>query len=107
MGWSMLLAGILFTPIHAPWHIEGTWDFEMYSATIFIILFGSVFAFYAYLTALTIIGSQKTSVLASAEPLSAALISIFWLGVDFTLLDAIGTLLIISAIFLLTKRSRN
>jgi len=104
MGWSMLIAGIAFTTVHAPWNVEGTWDLEMYGSTVFIILFGSVFAFYAYLTALTLIGSQKTSVLASAEPLSATLISVFWLGVDFTITDTIGTLLIISAVFLLTRK---
>lgn len=107
IGWSMLIAGLLFSFVHVPWQAVGTFDFETYISLSFIILFGSVFAFYAYLTAVKIIGAQKTSVLASAEPLSAAIIAVLWLNVKLTLIDFVGTAAIIVAVLLLTKKKKN
>lgn len=101
IGWAMFIGGIVFSFVKAPWDVEGIWDTYTYSYTIFIVILGTLAAFYSYLTAVKMIGGQKTSLLASAEPLSATLIAVLWLNVPFTLIDWIGSACIVSTIFLL------
>jgi len=103
IGWGMLIGGVFMSCVHAPWMIEGNWDIYTYVFTAFIILLATLVAFYAYLTAVKLIGAQKTSLLASAEPLSAAILSVVWLQVPFSAMDWIGGLFIVSTIFLLAR----
>ncbi|MBK1896772.1 DMT family transporter [Chryseobacterium paridis] len=105
MGWGMLVGGIVFSFVKAPWDIEGIWDLKTYGYTVFIIIFGTLIPFQAYLTAVQMIGGQKTSLLASVEPLSAAVLAVVWLHVSFSTMDWIGSLFIISTVFLLSKGS--
>jgi drug/metabolite transporter (DMT)-like permease len=60
-------------------------------------------AFYLYNKALRAIGGQTTSLLVCAEPLSAAVLSVWWLGVPWGLMDWLGTLCILVTIVLLAK----
>ncbi|GEO03988.1 permease [Adhaeribacter aerolatus] len=103
IGWSMLIGGVFLSSIHAPWIVRGQWDIYTYLSTAFIILLATLVAFYAYLTAVKIIGAQKASLLASAEPLSATILSVVWLQVPFTAMDWIGSCLIVATIFLLAS----
>jgi len=80
------------------------WDLKACLSTAFIIIFGTLIPFYAYLSAVKIIGGQKTSLLASAEPLSATILAVLWLKVSFSAMDWLGSLCIISTIFLLSRR---
>lgn len=104
IGWGMLVGGLVFCFVKAPWDVEGVWDMQSYLSTAFIVIFGTLIPFYAYLTAVKIIGGQKTSLLASAEPLSATVVAVLWLNVSFTSMDWLGSLCIISTIFLLSRR---
>lgn len=107
VGWAMLLGGVIFCLIHAPWQLEGLWDMPAISATIFIIVFGTTLAFMLYLSAVKKIGGQMTSLLASAEPLSATILAVIWLHTSFLLMDWLGSLMIISTVFLLsTSKSK-
>ncbi|WP_333660970.1 EamA family transporter, partial [Chishuiella changwenlii] len=58
---------------------------------------------YSYLTATKIIGPQKASLVASVEPLVAVVLSVTWLNIPFQTIDWIGSLCIISTIFLLSR----
>ncbi|WP_413533217.1 DMT family transporter [Empedobacter brevis] len=106
MGWGMLIGGFIFSFVKAPWSIDGVWDDKTYLYTTFIVIFGTLIPFYLYLTAVQIIGGQKSSLLASAEPLSATIIAILWLNISFGMMDWIGSLLIISTIFLLSYEKK-
>ena len=106
IGWGMLCGGFVFGFVKSPFSVEGTWDFQTYWYTAFIVIFGTLIAFYAYLTAVQIIGGQKTSLLASMEPLSATVLAVLWLNVSFSAIDWIGSLLIISTVFLLSKKPK-
>ena len=101
-GWGMLIGGIAFSFVSDPWRISGTWDGETWAAFAYIILFGSLLAFYFFLTSVTIIGAQTASLLCSVEPLSAAFVAVLWLDVSFGKMDWLGTLFILVTIVLLT-----
>ncbi|WP_312923199.1 DMT family transporter [Empedobacter brevis] len=104
IGWAMLIGGIVFSFVKFPWEIEGIWDWETALSVGFVVFLGTLVAFYSYLTATKIIGAQKTSLLSSAEPLVAVLLSVTWLKIPFETIDWIGSLCIISTIFLLSRR---
>ncbi|ASW73460.1 transporter [Chryseobacterium piperi] len=106
IGWGMFCGGFAFSFVKAPWDVEGVWDIQTYWYTAFIVIFGTLTAFYAYLTAVQIIGGQKTSLLASAEPLSATILAVLWLHVSFSTIDWLGSLLIVSTVFLLSRASK-
>lgn len=105
VGWALLLGGLALSLVHAPWNISGSWDGYTVLALLFIVVLGTLVPFYAYLTAVRLIGAEKSSLLASAEPLSAALFSIWWLKTPFSMVDWLGSLLILSTLFLLSAPS--
>lgn len=102
VGWGMLIGGICFSFINPPWDFRGHWSISSYFAVIFIVIFGTLIAFYCYLESLKYINASETSLLASAEPLSAAILSVVWLQVDFGVVDWIGSLCIICTIMILS-----
>ena len=102
-GWGMLVGGVALSLFRAPWRIEGVWDGISVVFFVFIILFGTLLAFHAYITALRLIGAQMTSLLTCAEPLSAALLAVLWLNVPWGGMDWLGLVCILTTIALLTK----
>ncbi|MBU8878965.1 EamA family transporter [Bacillus sp. FJAT-29790] len=102
IGWGMLIGGISFSFIHPPWRFEGQWSLDSYLAVIFIVIFGTLIAFYCYLESLKYINASEASLLACIEPLSAAFLAVIWLGVTFGLEDWLGTLCIICTIVILS-----
>jgi drug/metabolite transporter (DMT)-like permease len=102
IGWGMLIGGISFSFIHPPWRIQGEWSLQALFAVVFIVIFGTLIAFYCYLESLKYISASETSLLACIEPLSAAVLSVIWLHVTFGLAEWLGTFCIISTIMILS-----
>lgn len=105
LGWGMVLGGFLFSLFYHPWIIPGEWDLETYLALAFVVLMGSALAFFCYMNAVKKVGATVTSLLACAEPLSAAVIAVVWLNVSFVFYDWAGMVAVILAIFILTKKT--
>ncbi|PFB04610.1 EamA family transporter [Priestia megaterium] len=106
VGWGMLIGGIGLSFIHPPWVFEGQWSFSAYLAVVFIIIFGTIIAFYFYLESLKYLSASETSLLACVEPLSAAFLSVIWLHVTFGFAEWLGTLCIISTVVILSIKKK-
>jgi drug/metabolite transporter (DMT)-like permease len=102
-GWGMLVGGAALSFVHAPWKVPGAWDVRAFAFLAFILLFGTLAAFYLYIKALRLIGAQKSSLLTCAEPLSAAVLAVWWLGVSWGAMDWLGTGCILITILLLAR----
>ena len=102
-GWGMVIGGITLSLFHAPWHVQGAWDATAGIFFAFILVMGTLAAFYLFNKALRMIGAQKTILLTCAEPLSAAVLAVWWLGVSFGPMDWLGTALILATIVLLAR----
>ena len=102
-GWGMFCGGFAFSFVKAPWNMEGQWDGKTFLYTGLIIVFGTLIGFYLYMTAVKIIGAQKASLLASAEPLAATVLAVWWLNTPFLAMDWIGSFCIIITVFLLGR----
>ncbi|GFZ29837.1 permease [Clostridium zeae] len=102
VGWGMLIGGIGFSFIQKPWISTGQWSTSSILAVIFVVLFGTLIAFCCYLESLKYIKPIEVSILSSIEPLSAAILSIFWLNVNLGFIQWIGTGCIIFGIIYLS-----
>jgi drug/metabolite transporter (DMT)-like permease len=103
VGWGMLLGGIAFSFIQQPWNCTGEWTSASILAIIFVVLFGTLIAFTCFLESLKYIKPTESSVLSSAEPLSAALLSVLWLHEEFGASQWLGTACIIVTIIILSR----
>lgn len=106
VGWGMMIGGISFSFIHSPWEFQGHWSVPSFLAVFFVVIFGTLIAFFCYLESTKYIRASETSLLACAEPLSAAFLAVVWLRVPFGLGEWLGTFCIVLTIFLLTAVKR-
>ena len=101
LGWAMLIGGICLSFYNPPWKFTGEWSVNAILAVIFVIIFGTIVPFIFYLESMKYIRATEVSVLASIEPVAAAVISILWLQVTFGLAEWLGTICILSTVFIL------
>lgn len=104
VGWGMFVGGVSLSLIYTPWNVPGIWDSTAFIFTGAIILFGTALPFYLYLRSVKMVGATTASLLACIEPLSAAVVAVFWLNVSFGIFDWLGTVCILTTIALLTKK---
>lgn len=102
VGWGMLIGGLFFSFIHSPFKFVGTWSFSSVLSLIFVIIFGTVIAFYCYLESLKYLVPTEASILGCIEPLSATFLSVIWLNVPFAFYEFIGTTCIIATVIILS-----
>ncbi|WP_144548006.1 DMT family transporter [Bacillus sp. X1(2014)] len=106
VGWGMLIGGIGFSLIHPPWKFQGHWSVSSFIAVVFVIIFGTLIAFFCFMESLKFIRASEASLLACVEPLSAAFLAVAWLQVSFGPAEWIGSFLIITTIFILSGNKR-
>lgn len=84
VGWAMTIGGVAFSFIHPPWDITFSGlTLEIYLYLIFIIIFGTMIAFWFYIESLNSLSPKETSLLGTLEPLAAVLTTVFWLKEPF------------------------
>ncbi|MBP2629737.1 MAG: transporter [Firmicutes bacterium] len=103
IGWGMFVGGIVMSPVNPPWEFTGIWDMNTLLGILFIIIFGTIIAFYAYLESIKYILPTETGTLASVEPLAAVILSIYCLNTPFGLIDLLGGLSIMVTVFILAR----
>ncbi len=104
IGWGMLIGGILLMPLHAPWDFHATADTAAILSFLYIVLFGTVIAFWSYLESLKYLRPSVVGIMTSVEPLAAVFFSAVLLAVPFGIAESIGVFLILAAVTLLNKR---
>ncbi|QCR32551.1 DMT family transporter [Lysinibacillus sp. SGAir0095] len=106
VGWGMIIGGVVFSFVAPPWKFEGEWTFTTNFAFLFVVLCGTVLSFYSYLESIKYLSASETSLFACAEPLSAAITSVLFLGVSFGWIDWIGSVFILLTIVVLAKKQK-
>lgn len=102
VGWGMIIGGLAFSFIHSPFNFVGEISFTSIISVIFIVIFGTLIAFYCYLESLKYLMPSESSILGCIEPLSATILSVLWLNVTFDLPELIGTICIITTVITLS-----
>lgn len=102
VGWAMVIGGFGLSLVHPPWQVDFkalTLDTYLYLA--FVIIFGTMIAFWFYIESLQSLSPKETSFLSSLEPLAAVLTTVFWLKEPFGFFQWVGVICIIGLILLL------
>lgn len=103
VGWGMLAGGIAFLPIAKPWIYRISWDLHLAGSYVFVILLGTVFAFWAYIASIKYIAPGETSIIGALEPLSSIIFSIVFWGMAFGTFELLGMLMIVAAVYVVSR----
>ncbi|MFC0414000.1 DMT family transporter [Cytobacillus solani] len=108
VGWAMMIGGFTLSFIHPPWQMDFTnLTVEAYFYLVFVIIFGTMLAFWFYIESLQSLLPKETSLLGSLEPLAAVLTTVFWLKEPFGFFQWVGTACIIGMILLLALNKKS
>lgn len=102
-GFGTLIGGLTFFALIHPWPLAIDLPVTAWLAVGGMVFLGTVAAYPMYLQGVNDLGPVKASMLASIEPVSAAVISALWLGSEFVWIDFVGFACIIATVFLLAK----
>lgn len=101
-GWGMLIGGIIVLFGLQIWRFQGIYDLE--SAVVFIIvwIFGTVLAYWLYLSGTKIAGPAKGSLLSAVEPMVSLFLSVVFLKERIMLIDIPGFVCILATTVILS-----
>lgn len=103
VGWGMLTGGLVCLPFAQPWNYDLPHDLPFLGAFAFVILVGTVLAFWFYIASIQYVPPQVTGILGAIEPLSSILFSMICFGLSFGLVETAGIALILGAVFALGR----
>lgn len=108
VAWGMIIGGLGMSFVSPPWETgDGVFSFSSILAIVFVILIGTLVAFFCYLESLKHLEAAETSLLSCAEPLSAAFLAVIWLKVPFSVYEWIGAFFILTTILLLSLKRKS
>lgn len=107
LGWGFLIGGIVISLFTSPWHVPGIWDQWTFANLAYIIICGTILSFLSYMISVKWIGAKPASLMATTEPIAAAVVAIIWMKVRFGWIDWMACLCIVLAITLLTLFPRH
>jgi drug/metabolite transporter (DMT)-like permease len=103
-GWGMLIGGIGMGFIHSPWSFSGQNSLNTWLLVSFVVVFGTLIAFYVYIASLQYISASEASVLSCGEPLSATIITVAFLHVHFGWAALLGGLSILVTVTIMARK---
>ncbi len=107
VGWAMIIGGFCLNIMDPIWK---TAPAQLSAAAVvyivFVILFGTMIAFWFYIKSLETLLPKESSLLGSIEPLTAVLTTVFWLNMPFGLFQWFGAACIIGVILVLSAFKR-
>lgn len=103
-GWQMLFGGIFNTGImFAGGGYRGShWGLEAWSSILYLVIFGSLFGYTAYIYLLNHVAVSKVTTYAYVNPVIAVILGAIFLREHFVLVEYVGMAAILLAVFLVT-----
>lgn len=101
---GLIIGGIVLSVIIRVWEFRPDWDLAVMLCVFVVIFVGTVLAFTFYMQGVANVGPVKASILASVEPVTAAIVSFFWLNTRLAPVDMAGFVMIMITVFILAKK---
>ena len=98
VSWGIFIGGVIACFINPPWTSHAQWTWESSLCFAFIVIVGTVIALTAFLASTRYISPAIASMLTSAEPLVAVVLSVMLLGVTMTWIEIFGGVIIVVAV---------
>lgn len=107
VGWGMIIAGLFSNILHPVYRITFQLDIVSVLICLTIAVFGTAFAFFISMKAVFLVSPLVVSVVSASEPLSSALLSVFFLGLVMDGFLALSmVLIIVPMIFLSVEEAK-
>ncbi|GGE35232.1 DMT family transporter [Streptococcus himalayensis] len=108
VGWGMLLAGLLSNTLYPVTRLTFSLDWVSVIIILTIALFGTALSFLVSMKAASLVSPLIVSVIGASEPLSSALLSVLFLGLqmDWLLVTAMF-LVVVPMVFLSIEESKS
>ncbi|KHD35895.1 transporter [Clostridium acetobutylicum] len=108
-GWGMVIGGILMSFVHSPFQFKGHISLVSISCVAVVVIIGTLIPFWLYMESIKYIKPTEASILGAFEPLSAAILSLAFFNLHFSVLEWLGSgCIILTTIILSTvKNSSN
>jgi drug/metabolite transporter (DMT)-like permease len=104
ISWGMVIAGIIFQFIQPVTKNPPKMNLTVLAAVLFIIVIGTSLSYLMLLSSLKYIPADTMQLLTSFEPIVVFLLSVFVLGQSATILDIIGTALVLVTVVIQTRK---
>ncbi|GEK27700.1 DMT family transporter [Furfurilactobacillus siliginis] len=101
LGWGMLISGVLFNLWHPIWVDTPPINGRLVIAILSVILIGTVLAFSTLLYSLNFAPSSAISIVDAVQPVVTFILSIIFFHLQISLVEVIGSVLVIVAVYLL------
>lgn len=106
VAWGILSGGIIASFVCPPWTVDVRWSLDAAASFGFVVVFGTVLAFWCFMSGLKYISPVAAGLLNALEPLSAFLFSVLLLGDHLGLVQLLGIALVIGNVVLLSLAKR-
>ena len=106
-SWALLLTGVTVTLFSHFWNEPLDWTVYSILAYAFIVLFGTIAAFWLFQAAAEIIPADIAGMMETFDPVAATLLSMIFLGVSVNSWECIGGALILGAVAFLAVPSKH
>lgn len=103
-AWAMTISGLGINFVSPVWHHAPVWRISVVGLLAFSILIGTAFAYVVFIQSLAWIKPTVASTLGALEPLMGTVLSILIFQIAFGVADLIGSLLIVSTVFIQAMR---
>lgn len=100
VGWAMLISGVLYNFYCPMWRDIPDLDMITVAVLLAIIVFGTMIPYLCFLQGLAFVNPTTASMLGAVEPLSAAVLTVLFLGTKLGLPQIIGMGLVLGTVFI-------
>jgi drug/metabolite transporter (DMT)-like permease len=105
VGWGMILGSLTLLPLTSPARLFPSLSMSMIPAFLALVIFGTVIPFCLFLGSVQYVSPVASSILAALEPVTAVLLSLAVLPISFSVMEGLGTVLILFSSLLVTLHS--
>lgn len=102
VGFGMLFGGLVASVMNPPWIMNVQWTALSISAFTYVVLIGTVVAFWCYLSSLKYVSAVIVGLMVCFGPLSAYLLSVFAFDLRIGLWEAAGICLVLLNVLVLS-----
>ncbi|MCD8338845.1 MAG: DMT family transporter [Burkholderiales bacterium] len=107
LAWGSIVGGTLGSFVYPPVHLIAGFTIQVTLAFAFIVVIGTMFAFWCYLSSLKYISPVLVGLVVTLEPLSAFVFSILILHESLGFFQALGIACIVTTVFVISLAGIN
>ncbi len=102
VGWGLIIGSVLMNGMAPVWQIPAGLTPWTWAATLFIVFGATFLAYILYVASLKTLRPAIASMIGNLEPLTATVLSIFFLALGFHALQFTGIVLVLGGVFMMS-----